>query len=242
MNMHTRILVLENSLVLEKNVKELVKFFFNIYNESGKTLSNKSGRLSFKSQIDLLFDVDIFNKVEYQKCLLIMEFRNQFMHNIECNTMMEAIKILDNENQFLKYCEKDKLFPLHKKISKQKAEKELTENELEIAFLTLVLEVSVLIKTKLFHRLDLFNENKAFINDLCHDVIKGYQMHFDFINLILSELKSNGKDDDELTKFKADLKQKIDNPAERIKIASGIKDKINAAYKCQVMQRVYKSV
>lgn len=219
-----------------------MKFFFNIYGEKVKTLSNKSGRLSFKSQIDLLFDLEVLNKDEYQKCLLIMELRNQFMHNIDCNTFKEAINILGNENQLLKYSENGRVLLSQKKIRKKKIEIELKEIELKSAFLSLVIEVSKLITTKFNNRLNLFNENKAFINELCLDVVKGYQMHIDFFNLILSELKPNSKDGVELVKFKADLKQKINNPTERKKIVSDLEDKIHSTYKSQVWQRLYKSV
>jgi hypothetical protein len=62
-----------------------------------KTISNKSGRLTFKNQIDLLNDFDFLNDFEYDTLLKLMEFRNQFMHNMDCNTFEKAVEILGKD-------------------------------------------------------------------------------------------------------------------------------------------------
>lgn len=95
-NIELRAEILKCSLILEDTVTSLIKSYFFVDKEKPKALSNKSGAISFKNKIDLLFDFDIINEEE-NKCLnKLMEFRNQFMHNLNCNSFDDAIRILNN--------------------------------------------------------------------------------------------------------------------------------------------------
>jgi hypothetical protein len=58
-----------------------------------RLFSNK-GKLTFQSKIDLLFDIEILSKEENSEFELLMNIRNKFLHDLECN----SFKILFNEN------------------------------------------------------------------------------------------------------------------------------------------------
>jgi hypothetical protein len=89
--------ILNYALNLEHNVDLLLIAYLSIEKPNRKAISNKSGNLSFKNKLDLLFDLDILTKQEYDKLLLLMEFRNQFIHNIECNSFVCAVEILGSD-------------------------------------------------------------------------------------------------------------------------------------------------
>lgn len=89
-NIELRKEILEIALNIEKMVSDLLILYLNIEKEDRKAISNKSSSLSFKNKIDLLFDLEVFSKDEYSKLLLIMEFRNQFLHNYDCNSFEKA--------------------------------------------------------------------------------------------------------------------------------------------------------
>lgn len=103
--------ILEISLNLEQNVNELLLVLLLIQNQKRKAITNKSGNLSFKNKIDLLFDLDVLANDEHQKLLLLMEFRNQFLHNIECSYFEIAVKLLgvDKGKKLLKFDDADKI-------------------------------------------------------------------------------------------------------------------------------------
>ncbi|MCX8524283.1 hypothetical protein OF897_10210 [Chryseobacterium formosus] len=104
-NIELRSKILELALNLENNISQLIITCLVIENEERKAISNKSGNLSFKNKIDLLFDLEILNKEEHKLFLLLMEYRNQFLHNIDCNSFEKAFEFLGNDkkNQLIKY-------------------------------------------------------------------------------------------------------------------------------------------
>ena len=103
-NLPLRTEILDIALSLEQNVNSLLLIYLSIEIQERKAITNKSGNLSFKNKIDLLFDLEILNKDEYKYFLLLMEFRNQFLHNIECNSFTYAVDILgrDKEKSLMK--------------------------------------------------------------------------------------------------------------------------------------------
>jgi hypothetical protein len=93
-NLELRSEVLHFALKLERDVNSLLLVLLSIENTQRKAISNKSGNLSFKNKIDLLFDLDVLNSDEHKKLLLLMEFRNQVLHNIECNSFEKTVDLL----------------------------------------------------------------------------------------------------------------------------------------------------
>lgn len=83
-NLEARTKVLEMALNLEKEVNNLILKYLDIPNNQSRTLGHKSGGLTFKNKIDLLFDLEIISKEENSKFLLLMEIRNKFLHDIDC--------------------------------------------------------------------------------------------------------------------------------------------------------------
>lgn len=110
LNIELRAKILDMALNLENNINTLIISSLTIENENRKAITNKSGNLSFKNKIDLLYDLDIFNKDEHKLFLLMMEYRNQFLHNIECSSFEKAFELLGNDkkNQLLKFLDDKK--------------------------------------------------------------------------------------------------------------------------------------
>jgi len=110
-NLQLRSEILDLALNLEDAVNELLLALLLIENPNRKAISNKSGNLSFKNKIDLLFDLDVLISDEHQKLLLLMEFRNQFLHNIKCCSFENAVNQLgvDKEKKLLKFDDEDKI-------------------------------------------------------------------------------------------------------------------------------------
>lgn len=108
-NLPLRTEILQMALELEQDVSELILNHLNIEVEKRKALSNKSGSLSFQNKIDLLHDLGILTKEENAKFGLLMVFRNQFMHNINCNSFVTAINFLGDgkKKELLKFGDKE---------------------------------------------------------------------------------------------------------------------------------------
>lgn len=99
MNLQLRTEILEISLNLEQNVDSLLLVLLSIENPKRKAISNRSGNLSFRNKLDLLFDLEVLNSNEHRMLLLLMEFRNQFLHNIECDSFEAAVQLLGNDKK-----------------------------------------------------------------------------------------------------------------------------------------------
>lgn len=94
LNIELRKEILEISLNLENMISELLILYLNIEREERKAITNKGSNLSFKNKIDLLYDLDVLAKDEHSNLLLMMEFRNQFLHNYQCNSFDKAVGFL----------------------------------------------------------------------------------------------------------------------------------------------------
>ena len=98
-NLQLRSEILDAALTLEDAVNKLLLALLVIDKPDKKAMSNKSGNLSFKNKIDLLFDLEILSNDEYRALLLLMELRNQFLHNIECSSFENAVKHLGKDKE-----------------------------------------------------------------------------------------------------------------------------------------------
>lgn len=105
LNLPLRTDILDIALNIELTIDSILLSYLNIENDKRKAITNKSGGISFKTKIDLLFDLEIFSKEEHKEFLLLMEFRNQFLHNIDCNSFTYAVDVLgkDKEKSLLKF-------------------------------------------------------------------------------------------------------------------------------------------
>lgn len=91
-NRELRIEILECALKLEANINTLLLELLDIPDSvKKKSLSGKSGSLSFKNKIDLLFDLEIISDNEHGELILLMEFRNKFLHDLYYNSFKDAL-------------------------------------------------------------------------------------------------------------------------------------------------------
>jgi len=102
-NMELRSEILEYSLFLEKSINDLLLLHLGIldYGKMTRLFGRKPG-ITFKNKIDLLYDIDILDKSENSDLELLMIIRNKFLHDIECNSFLKVLSILDNglKNKF----------------------------------------------------------------------------------------------------------------------------------------------
>ncbi len=104
-NLEVRSEILEYSLNIEGAINDLLLACLGIFDKSStKLFSNKVG-LSFKNKIDLLYDINVLSKKEHNDLELFMNFRNKFLHAIECNSYSAVLNQFDSgiKNRFRKY-------------------------------------------------------------------------------------------------------------------------------------------
>ena len=101
-NIEVRSEILEYSLIIEGAINSLLLSYLGVTGKSNtKLFGNKAG-ISFKSKIDLLYDIDVLSKKEHGDLELQMIFRNKFIHILECNSFLFVLNELDNgiKNKF----------------------------------------------------------------------------------------------------------------------------------------------
>ena len=188
-NLELRTEILEASLTLENAVNELIIALLVIEKQKRKAISNKSGNLSFKNKIDLLFDLDILDKEEHQKLLLLMELRNQFLHNIECISFDKAIDNLgiDKGKKLLKFC--------------NSFEQEDQEIQYKVSFGNLKIECLKIVLAKIEDREKQINELSKFHLGVAESHIFLINKYFDIIKNILEIFANNASENPEMIKL-----------------------------------------
>lgn len=116
LNLKTRSMVLENSLLLEAKLSEILISLFKIKKTELHTLGNKSSSISFKTKVDFLYDLERIDKELYSDLMLFMEIRNQFIHNSNAVSFFKVVsgfsrknRLQEMEQDFKKYFD-DKTF------------------------------------------------------------------------------------------------------------------------------------
>jgi hypothetical protein len=173
-NLVLRTEILNFALNLENGINSLLLVVLSIFeNTPRKALTNINSGISFKNKIDLLFDIGIIDSDQHKKMLLIMEFRNQFLHNIECISFEKAIELLgaDRGSNLLKF--------------NDMCENECIENDYRRAYKNLYFECLKIISKK-------FKEKRKFLemlvrtpNNLAEKVIYLNDSYFGLIHKIL---------------------------------------------------------
>lgn len=162
LNIELRKEVLRRVLVIEEGVRMLLLFVLNTIKEDRKAVSKKSSVLSFNDKINILYDLDMINGQEYHNLLLLSQFRNKFLHDIDCKNFTEAIfmfKEFNNQGAMGK-----KLLSFHS--NKDKHRKEGTENDYKEAYFCLAENLYDMISEKIDHYLDEKKENYIFVQSL----------------------------------------------------------------------------
>lgn len=190
MILDTRLYVLEKALTVEKGVNDILELFLNVEKQKKKAFTNKSGGLSFKNKIDLLFDIEIFDDKEYTTILLLMEYRNQFMHNYDCNTFVDAFEFLglDKKNRLLNYTDKKS--------------DDKNEQNLKNAFQNLFYEILKILLEKTKLKKSNVAENKEYFDRLNNKVILLYDKYFELADLIFEFIEPNYEESKEISDYK----------------------------------------
>jgi len=105
LNLELRSEVLNYALHLEKNINILLVLYLNLEKDKKRALTKKSGGIPFRSKIDLLFDIGVLDSKEWADINLIMEFRNAFMHNIDCSSFSIAVDVLNKRKELMKFAD-----------------------------------------------------------------------------------------------------------------------------------------
>lgn len=178
-NLKLRSEILDIALNLEQSVNSLLLVLLSIENPQRKAISNKSGNLSFKNKIDLLFDLDVLNNDDHKKLLLLMEFRNQFLHNIECSSFENAVKLLgaDKEKKLLRFDDADVI------IDK--------EFQYQNAFRGLNLECLKIMSEKIKERVKQIDDRTKTHVNLIESQIFFINKYFDILNKIMLICENN---------------------------------------------------
>lgn len=181
-NLQLRSEILDIALNLEHGVNLLLLALLSIENPQRKAITNKSGNISFKNKIDLLFDLDVLNSDEHKKILLLMEFRNQFLHNIECSSFENAVKLLgaDKEKKLLKFDDAD-----------ENQDKEL---RYKCAFINLYRETLKIMSEKTKDRKNQIEDRRTTHSKLIESQIFFMDKYFDILNKILLICENNVSD------------------------------------------------
>lgn len=123
LNMELRSWVISQVLRLEQTSSSLIRAILRMFKDNSKTLGHQSSALSFKSKIDLLYDLDEIDSTEYNHLIKMMEIRNQFAHNPNAVSFEALDEINPQINKYLEKIEVDG-------IEKQ----EERENKLKLIF------------------------------------------------------------------------------------------------------------
>lgn len=229
MNLDTRIFVLEKALLVEKTITSILELFLNVEVPKKKALTNKSGGLSFINKLDLLYDIEVFDDTEYMTILLLMQYRNQFMHNYECNTFIDAFEFLgsDKKNRLLFYAE-NKL-------------EERDEQKIKDAFNKLYIEILKILRTKLDLKKSIIAENKDYFDALNNKVILLFDKYLELSDLIFDYLEPNSNDSKIITDYKIaflnSIKKKVEENIKSIDFKDGGSDK-SEEYKLKMIGRL----
>ena len=203
-NLQLRSEILDIALNLEDSVNELLLALLLIENPHRKAISNKSGNLSFKNKIDLLFDLDVLISDEHQKLLLLMEYRNQFLHNIKCCSFEDAVNQLgvDKANKLLKFADKDKI--------------EDKEYRYQNAFRSLNIECLKILSKKIEDRKNQIEDRRNTHVKLIESQIFFINKYFDMLNKVMMMCEKHVSGIPEVTKLINQLNKTVSEDIESL--------------------------
>lgn len=111
LNMDLRGEILGYSLVVEDLINELLLKNLGIVDDKNTTkLFGQKVGITFKNKIDLLYDIGVLSKGENVELELFMNFRNKFLHVLDCNSFQMVLSQFDNsiKNKFKSYFNENK--------------------------------------------------------------------------------------------------------------------------------------
>jgi hypothetical protein len=158
-NIQLRGKILEKALILEELSSHIIKLVLRIVWDETRTLGNKSTSLSFKNKVDLLFDLKDLGKDDYNYLLKIMEVRNQFAHNIQCNLWEDFKEINPKAYKFIenKFPNDDESFSTSFRDMFKYSHSKLIEIEKKYSY-GYDFEIEKIITNEVFQRVDEITE------------------------------------------------------------------------------------
>lgn len=135
MNIEKRKIILETSLIIENLLSDILMNMMEIKDSNNKSLSHKTSALSFKNKTDLLYDIDKIDKKLYDRLVMFMEIRNQFIHNLSSDSYEIVLDRVQKRNHILRL--DNRLADL----LKDNDDSEKKEEVYKIAFSTLAHEI-----------------------------------------------------------------------------------------------------
>lgn len=167
LNLKLRTRVLQYALTMEQAISTLLQSHLLIVDkETSRNFGNKAG-ISFKSKVDLLYDIGVINKDEAAQIDLIMNFRNKFLHDIESNSFESILSKIDPgiKNRFLRF------------LDKNTAKK--GEEEYEKAFDNLYYQNLTMLQLK-------YQERRVLITNQAKCAVEAYDLINDLFNLSIA--------------------------------------------------------
>ncbi len=199
-NLKLRSEILECSLNIEKQINNLLLLLLGLYaeNKSTRLFGNRSG-ISFKNKIDLLYDLHVLSKDENADFELLMNFRNKFLHDIDCNSFKNVLDQLDKgiKNRF--------------KVYFDDGQSVANEKDCLSAFKKLFLKNLKVILTKLETKKRLIQNKAKLLELLNKETIFQIDLFFDFVselNLLISNSDLSDKKIQKLVQMISDVSNK----------------------------------
>lgn len=189
-NLELRKEILECSLHMEKEINNLIFLFLGLYSDNSKTrvFGDKSGNISFKNKVDLLFDLKILSNEENNDFNLLMTFRNKFLHVYDCDSFSYAFKLLGDGQK--------------KELKKFIEDGESIENEVNClsAFKRLFLKNLKVLKDKIEIKEQLIAQKAEFVQNFKEQSLLQVDFFFDLIKEININLENSDLSDEKVQK------------------------------------------
>ena len=102
MNPDKTLLVITASKFVERFSSAALSLLLDIDLKNSKTLSSKSSALTFKQKLDLLTDINAFDKKDLAKFQTFTEVRNQFAHNFDVDDFETCFSFITGAENYMK--------------------------------------------------------------------------------------------------------------------------------------------
>lgn len=103
MNIELKSKILKESITVEDLLSNILMTMLDIEEPDNKSLGYRGTALSFKSKVDLLFDIQKIDKTLYSDLIMFMEIRNQFIHNIDADSFETVVDRIDKRKKLLAF-------------------------------------------------------------------------------------------------------------------------------------------
>jgi hypothetical protein len=204
-NIELRKNILSYALTIEHLVNELILMYLAILNKSTRSFGNRSGSLSFKSKIDLLYDIEVLTKQEHADLELLMVFRNQFLHNLSCNSFSVAVTLFDRgiEKRLLSF-------------SKDGTDSD-DESRYSSAYGELYYHCLKIIGNKIARRKQIISNKSRVLTEPMEHSIFYIDVLFNFFDELLEKCMPQYSENKDLTNFKIELACLVSKKSKSIK-------------------------